>query len=77
MFPNPAADKTTIEIEPYVGSEFEVTPKHELRNAPILVRPDTVSKFPEPGEPLEGEEMDRFVNQMAQEIAGILGIEKK
>ena len=64
-------------FEDRFGSEFEVTPKHELRNAPILVRPDTVSKFPEPGEPLEGEEMDRFVNQMAQEIAGILGIEKK
>ena len=64
-------------FEDRFGSEFEVVPKQELRNAPILVRPDTVRKFPEPGEPLEGEEMDRFVNQMAQAIAEILGIEKK
>jgi threonine synthase len=64
-------------FEDRFGTEFEVTPKRELQNAPVLVRPDTVSTFPEPGKPLDGEEMERFVTQMAREIAEILGIKKK
>jgi threonine synthase len=64
-------------FEDRFGPEFEVAPKRELQNAPVLVMPEGIGKFPEPGRPLEGEEMDSFVSRMAREIAGILGIEKK
>ena len=59
------------------GPEFEVIPKTELKNAPVLVRPETIRRFPEPGRPLEGNDMTAFVTQMAEVIAGILGAEKK
>lgn len=59
------------------GPEFEVIPRTELKNAPVLVRPETIRKFPEPGRPLEGKDMEAFIARMAAEIAGILGAEKK
>lgn len=58
-------------------AEFGVIPRSDLRNAPALVRPEGVSKFPEPGKPLEGEELRYFVEGMATEIARILGLEKR
>ncbi len=57
--------------------EFEVTPKEWLMNAPRLVRPESIEKFPEPGRPLEGEDMTKFVRKMTTEIAGRLGLQKK
>ena len=57
--------------------EFGVTPRSELTNAPMLVRPETIRKFPESGKPLEGKDLDRFVQGMAAEIARILDLEKK
>ena len=56
---------------------FGVTPRPELRNAPALVRPAGVHRFPEPGRPLEGEDLKRFVRETALEIAGLLGLERK
>jgi len=56
---------------------FGVQPRKELKNAPLPVRPARIGKFPEPGSPLEGEEMDRFVEETVAEIAGILGLEKR
>lgn len=58
-------------------AEFGVKPKSDLKNAPMLVRPGSVAKFPEPGKPLEGEDLDLFVQGMASEIAKILGLERK
>jgi len=43
----------------------------------MLVRPETIRKFPESGKPLEGKDLDRFVQGMAAEIARILDLEKK
>ncbi|MBN2124908.1 MAG: threonine synthase [Deltaproteobacteria bacterium] len=57
--------------------EFGVRPKPELRNAPVLVKASTLSHFPAPGKPLEGEEMERFVQETASEIAGILGLQRR
>jgi len=57
--------------------EFEVTPRPELKNAPALVRPGTVTRFPEPGRPLEGEDLQRFVQETASEIARVLGLRKR
>jgi threonine synthase len=56
---------------------FGVTPREELKNAPLLVKADTLEKFPSPGSPLQGEDMERFVEQTVAEIARILGLEKR
>lgn len=56
--------------------EFEVNPRKELKNAPMLVKPQTVRKYPEQGRHLEGEELEDFISGVSSEIAGILGLEK-
>jgi len=64
-------------FEDRFGPEFGVIPKAELKNAPVLVKPESIKKFPEPGKPLEGDDMKVFVSRMAEEIAGLLGAGKK
>jgi threonine synthase len=54
--------------------EFNVKPKSELKNAPTLVKPKRVAKYPEPGKPLQEEEMRNFVHEMTKEIAKILDL---
>jgi threonine synthase len=56
--------------------EFNVNPRPDLKNAPVLVRPETLTSYPEPGKPLQGDDMDRFIDEMSAEIAKILGLEK-
>jgi len=57
--------------------EFEVRPKAELRNAPVAIVPPDLDILPEPGKPLHGEDLERFVRQSAREIARILGLKKR
>ncbi|MBW2029028.1 MAG: threonine synthase [Deltaproteobacteria bacterium] len=57
--------------------QFNVRPRGELRNAPVLVRPDRIRTYPGPGKPLGKKDMDQFVREMSREIAGMLGLEKK
>jgi threonine synthase len=57
--------------------EFKVRPKAKLRNAPIAVEPPDLDRLPEPGKPLHGEDLKRFVHQSAREIARILGLKKR
>lgn len=57
--------------------EFNVIPREKLKNAPFLVKPERLDKYPEPGKPLQAEDMDRFVDIMSSEIAEILELEKK
>ncbi|MFP4036782.1 MAG: threonine synthase [Desulfobacteraceae bacterium] len=57
--------------------EFEIRPRPELKNAPTLVRPASVERVPEPGRPLEGGDLERFVMETAAEIARILGLKEK
>jgi hypothetical protein len=40
-----------------------------------MVRPRNITRFPEPGKPLKGDEMERFVEETAAEIAKILKLE--
>jgi threonine synthase len=54
--------------------EFNVKPRSELKNAPTLVKPKSVAKYPEPGKPLLEEDMRVFVREMTKEIAKILGL---
>lgn len=57
--------------------EFGVTPREELKNAPSLIKAEKLQKFPEPGKPLQGEDMKRFIHETAVEIASILGLKKR
>jgi len=55
--------------------EYEITPKDELKNNPILLRlPDTVP-VPSQGKKLPPDEFQRFVEHSAHEIARMLGLE--
>jgi threonine synthase len=56
--------------------EYGIRPRQDLRNAPILVKPKGLKKYPEPGRPLKGKEMRNFIQTMTSEIAGILNLEK-
>jgi threonine synthase len=57
--------------------EFGVTPRGELKNAPSLIKPQRLQKFPEPGKPLQGEEMKQFIHETVAEIARILNLKKR
>ena len=57
--------------------EFEIIPKEDLANAPILLHPASIKRFPGPGTPLHGDEMKKFVEAMTLEIAELLGLKKK
>lgn len=57
--------------------EFGVVPRQELRNFPSLVKPENLERFPEAGKPLQGEDMKRFVEETAAEIARILGLKRR
>jgi threonine synthase len=56
--------------------DYHIRPRQELKNSPMMVKPEGQVRCPEPGRPLEGEEMKRFVQAMSSEIAQILGLEK-
>ena len=56
--------------------EFGVNPRQELKNAPQLIKPDSIQKFPAPGRPLEGDDMGKFIRGMTEEIARILDLKK-
>jgi threonine synthase len=56
---------------------FNVKPKQELKNAPVLIRPKGLQKYPESGKPLAGEDLSKYINEMSSDIASILGLEKR
>ncbi len=56
--------------------DYGVTPKEELRNRPIYVRPEKLGKVPGEGT-LDRDEFEQFVSACAEEIASILGLEKR
>lgn len=56
---------------------FRVKPKEELKNAPLLIKPKTLTTFPEQGKPLESEDMKRFVEETVAEIARVLDLRKR
>ena len=56
---------------------FEVVPRGELKNAPLVVRPATISRFPSTGKPLSGEALQQFIRETAREIAALLGLDTR
>ena len=59
------------------GPEFGIRARPELKNAPFLIRPEGIRRFPAPGKPLAGQEMTQFVEKTAAEIARILDLEAR
>jgi threonine synthase len=57
--------------------EFQVQPRAELINTPVLVKPSGVAQFPEPGKPLTGTAFQNFVEQVSQAIAGMLELPER
>ncbi|KPJ78502.1 MAG: threonine synthase [Deltaproteobacteria bacterium SG8_13] len=57
--------------------EFEISPDRALINTPMLVHPPDLSKVPAPGKPLHGNDLEKFVQRMADEIAGRLKLKKQ
>jgi len=57
--------------------EFEVEPREEFSNTPIIVEPKDLTKLPTPEKPLHGKDHERFIKASTAQIAGILDLEKK
>jgi len=55
--------------------EFDVSPKQDLTNAPTPVRPKNIKTYPEPGKPLQDEDLKKFIREMTEEIAKILNLD--
>ena len=56
--------------------EYEVRPKEELINEPMLIRPSDISHFPDE-KSLSPEEFKEFVEKMSKAIADCLNLKKK
>jgi threonine synthase len=59
------------------GPDFNVRPRGDLKNAPVLVEPKGLRKFPKPGHPLRGEDMKHFIEATVAEIARLLDLENR
>jgi len=57
-------------------AEYEITPKSELANRPELINPHDLGTVPQPGKPLSGEALKRFVTRVAEEIADRLELKR-
>jgi threonine synthase len=57
-------------------ADYNISPRQDLINAPQYVHPVDLDQVPAPGKPLKGEALQRFVNRMAEEIAGLLNLKK-
>jgi threonine synthase len=58
-------------------AEFGITPKPALVNQPVYIRPADLCRVPAPGDPLEGEELNRFIQRTAEDIAEHLNLREK
>ncbi len=54
--------------------EFEVVPRAELANAPLAVHPAEGVPVPRPGKPLSDRDLACFASEVAEHIAGVLGL---
>jgi threonine synthase len=58
-------------------AEFEVVPEPGLINVPAYIHPEGLEKVPAPGQPLSGDDFERFVNQVSTAIARDLNLHQK
>jgi len=59
-----------------IPADYEIIPKQDLCNTPVYVHPEDLEKVPAPGRPLNGKDFERFVARIAEEIAGMLDLQK-
>jgi len=59
-----------------IPADYEIIPKPDLRNTPVYVHPEDLDEVPAPGRPLTGKDFERFVARVAEEIAGMLNLQK-
>jgi threonine synthase len=57
--------------------DYKITPRQELINTPVYVHPSDLDKVPAPGRPLAGQDFERFVERMAEEISKMLDLKKR
>lgn len=57
-------------------AEFEISPDPAFINAPVLIRPQKLKKYPEADRPLTGDDFKMFVKQVSEEIAAALDLKK-
>jgi len=56
--------------------DYNISPKQDLINTPVYVHPAGLEKVPAPGKALDGKDFERFASRVAEEIAGMLDLEK-
>ncbi|MFH2219571.1 MAG: threonine synthase [Pseudomonadota bacterium] len=56
--------------------EFEISPNPELVNTPVYIHPEDLEHVPEPGKPLQGDELERFIERVSEAIAKDLNLKK-
>jgi len=56
--------------------EFEIIPRPDLINAPVLLHPEDLEKVPTPEKPLKGNDLEIFVKRISEEISRILHLKK-
>lgn len=56
--------------------EFNISSNPDFINAPVLVHPEDLDTVPAPGKPLKGDEFNRFVKRVSEEIANKLNLKK-
>lgn len=54
---------------------YHISPNPNLINHPSLIRPKELSRIPEPGSPLVGQEFEAFVESVSKEIASALNLD--
>ncbi|MDX9819469.1 MAG: threonine synthase, partial [Desulfococcus multivorans] len=54
--------------------EFGIHPDPRLMNRPVYMRPDDLEKVPAPGNPIDGEDFEKFVRRVSEEIARTLDL---
>ena len=64
-------------FENRLPTDFEITPDANLINAPVYMHPKGLEKVPAPGKPLEDDDLQTFVQTMADAIATDLDLAKK
>jgi threonine synthase len=57
-------------------ADYNISPRQDLINAPLYVRPADLDQVPEPGKPLNGEIFERFVTRTVETIAARLDLKK-
>ncbi len=64
-------------FEKALPPEFEITPDQSLINTPVYMRPNSLAAVPAPGKPLQGGDLERFVQVTSEAIADDLALKRK